>query len=159
MIDTESLRKQVVSGLKQYLGCPVIRTNQTAAMPSYPFVGYTIITLADENRGTYGEYDDGMVRKPYIQTWSITAHSDDYAQAVTLANKAKEWLDYAGIDYMNQNNIIVQSVGSVTDRSNLLTVEYQYSYGFDCFFWLFDEMENRIERIGTIDNVELKEGV
>lgn len=140
MIDTEKLRQTVVKGLKKWLGCEVIRTNQTATMPAFPYVAYTITTLADENKGTYGQYADNVKRKPHIQTWSITAHSDKYIEAVKLANKARDWLDEIGTTYLNDNDVIVQSVGSITDRSNLLTAEYQYSYGFDCFFWVYDEI-------------------
>lgn len=157
MIDTEHLREAVASGLQQYLQCPVIRSNQTAAMPPYPFVCYTITALADGNHGTYGEYADGMVRKPHIQTWSITAYGDDYGESVKLANLARTWLDYAGRPELEAGGVIVQSVGQVSDRSNLLTVEYQYAFGFDCFFWLFDEIGNKIDQTGSIDEVEFTE--
>ncbi len=159
MIDTDYLQKTVASGLKKYLNCPVIRSNQTAKLPKYPFVTFTITTPASENRGTYGEYDDDTARKPCIQTWSITAHSDNYAESLELANKARTWLDYSGVGYLNDNGVIVQSVGQIADRSNLLTVGYQYSQGFDCFFWLFDEAENKVKQIGTIDEIDLNNGV
>lgn len=140
MIDTENIRKKVAKGLKQYLQCSVIRSNQTAEIPDFPYVGYNITTLADENKGTFNEYSDGTKRKPHIQTWSFTAYSDDYKKAVELAGKAHDWLEEVGTNYLNDNNIIVQSVGSVTDRSNILTAEYVYSFGFDCFFWVYDEI-------------------
>ena len=75
-----------------------------------------------------------------MQIYSFTAHSDKYNEAVELANSARSWLDYVGTQYLNDNGIIVQSVGNVTDRSNLLTAEYDYAYGFDCTFWMYDEI-------------------
>lgn len=163
MIDTYNLQEKVVSGLENYLSCTVEMSNQAEDIPKYPFVSYTITALANENNGTYGEYDDGKVRKPHIQTWSITVYSDDYDESFQLANKARTWLDYAGRSYLNLHNIIVQSVGQISDRTNVLTVGYQYAYGFDCFFWLFDEVENTIKQTGTIDevsfdNVDIKKG-
>ena len=155
MLNTEGQRRTVASGLKEYLGCEVIRTNQTAEMPPFPYLGYNITTLARENKGTYGIWNDGKARKPVVQIYSFTAHSDDYSEAVELANQAHEWLDYAGTQYLNDANVIVQSVGSVTDRSNLLTSDYVYSYGFDCFFWLYDEVETTLATDGTIETATI----
>lgn len=155
MIDINNMRKPIVTGLKKYLGCPVVRSNQNAEMPVYPFVSYTITTLMSENKGTYGEYEDGKARKPVIQTWSITAQSDDSMESITLANKAREWLDYAGTTYLNDNGVIVQSVSGVTNRDNVLTVGYEYKNGFDCFLWGFDEIGREVE---TIEQVSLNNG-
>lgn len=144
MLKTDEQRKVVVTGMSKYLNCKVVRGNTTAPMPEFPYVLYNIITLANQNKGTYGEYEDGKSRKAIIQTWSITVHSKNYSEAIALANKAREWLDYVGTVYLNDNDVIVQSVGNVTDRSNLLTSEYVYSYGFDCYFWMYDTVDNPI---------------
>lgn len=141
MIDYENLRIKVAKGLKKYLGCPVVKTNQNAEMPKYPFVSYTITTPMTENKGTYGEYDDGYARKPVKCIWSITAQSDNSSESVKLANKAREWLDYVGTVYLNDNGVIVESVGSVTNRDNVLTVGYEYKNGCDAVFWLYDVIE------------------
>lgn len=157
MINTENLYKTVASGMKKHVGCPVIRTNQNQAPPDYPYIAYTITTPATENKGTYGEYEDGKARKPVKQIWSLTAHSDNSLDAVNLAIKARSWLDYAGTIYLNDNGVIVESVGNVANRGNLLTAEYQHSYGFDCTFSTFDEVEMQtdefIESI-AFDNLE-----
>ena len=76
MIDVDKLKQVVVSGLKKYLGCEVIRTNQNAEPPAYPYVSYTITTLASANNGTYEEYEDDTTRKMLKQTWSVTAQSN-----------------------------------------------------------------------------------
>lgn len=141
MIDFENLRIITVKGLKKYLKCQVIRNSQNAEPPPFPYTTYKITTYSTQNGGTYGEYEDGKARKPVKQIWSITSHSDDYVEAITLANKAREWLDYVGRVYLSDNGVIVESVGAVTDRSNVLTVDYQYSYGFDCTFPVFDEID------------------
>lgn len=152
MIDYENMRKTVAKGLKEYLKVPVIRNNQNSEPPPYPFVGYTVTTLMSENKGTYGEYDDGKARKPVITTMSITAYSKDNIESVDLANKAREWLDYFGTTYLNDNGVIVQSVGSVTNRDNVLTIGYECRNGFDCFFWGFDVVDiPQDEEIETIN--------
>ena len=143
MIDYENMRNIVAKGLKDYLQCPVIRSNQNIEPPAYPYVSYTITTLASENKGTYGEYGDGQDRKPTTQTWSITAQSDTSGEDVTLIMKAREWLERVGSQYLNDNNVIVQSVGNVSNRDNVLTMEYEYKHGFDVVFWLFETAANQ----------------
>lgn len=151
MIDTEHLYKTVASGMKKYVDCPVIRTNQNKEPPAYPYIAYTITTPAGENKGTYGEYEDGKARKPVKQIWSLTAHSDNDLEALNTANKAREYLDYAGSIYFKDNGVVVEFVGNVGQRSNLLTAEYQHSYGFDCTFSVFDEIEMLNEVIEVVE--------
>ena len=155
MLNTEGLRETVASGLTDALQCTVIRGNQTVKMPAFPFIAYNITTLCKSNNGTYGEWEDGISRLPCVQTWSITAHSNDYAEAVRLASEAQTWLKYSGKIYLNDNGVIVQSVGNVTDRSNILTNDYMYSLGFDCDFWLYDEVENTVEKSGYIESADI----
>lgn len=155
MIKTDNLRTMVVPALKKYAGAHLIRANQNAEPPSYPYSTYHITTLATQNNGTFGEYADGVARKPVSQIWSITAHSDKYEEAFTIANKMREWLDYVGTVYLSDNGIVVQSVGAVADRSNVLTVDYQYSFGFDCTFSVFDEVD--IPDNGAIETFSFEE--
>lgn len=152
MINTIEQTRIMMIGLKEYIKRPIIMLNQDAEPPKFPYLGYNITAIADVNNGTYSEWDDDIVRKPYIQTYSFTSYSDDYNESVTLINKTKDWLDYVGTLYLNDNHIIIQSIGNITDRSNLLTNGYIYSYGFDCFVWVYDEIE-KADR-GQIETVE-----
>lgn len=153
MVDIETLRKVVASGLKDYLKCPVIRSNQNAKTPRYPYCSYTVTTVASENDGTYQEHEDGVARKGVNTILSITVQSDDNAESVTLAQKARDWLQYAGSTYLNDNGIIVQAVTSITNRDNVLTVEYEYRNGFDCIFWGYDKVG--LPNLETIDAAEI----
>ena len=157
IVDFENTRKSIAKGLKEYLQCKVIRGNQTAETPAFPYCVYNITTLASRNNSTYGVYEDGKARKPVTMTMSFTSRSDDYSEAVMLASKAREWLEYAGRTYLNDNNVIVQSVGNITDRSNLITVEYMYSYGFDVVLWLFDEVGAEQAGEGEIETATINE--
>lgn len=155
MICTDKLRITVVTGLKKYTGTNLIRGNQNAEPPPFPYSTYNITTYATQNNGTYGEYADGMARKPVNQIYSFTTHSNNYTEAFTIANKMRDWLDYVGAVYLSDNDIVVRSVGAITDRSNVLTVDYQYSFGFDCVFAVLDEVE--IPDNGTIESLSLEE--
>ncbi len=155
MIDNENLRLNVVKGLKKFLQIPVIRGNQNAEPPKYPYLSYNVTTVTGENNGTYGEYSDGVDRKPVTQTWSITVQSDDESEALRLASKAHDWLDHIGRAYLSDNHIIVQSVTSVTSRDSILTIKKKKKKGFDIVFWLYDEIENPIEYVGEIKTAEI----
>lgn len=152
MINTDNIRSTIPKNLRMYLGCPIIQSEQNAKKPAFPFGRYKITTLATANNGTYGEYEDNIARKPVKQIWSLTFESDNYEEAVNLANKAHSWLDYVGTTLLNDNDVIVESVGAVGDRSNLLTVDYEYMQGFDMTLWVMDEIEKpEIEVIESID--------
>lgn len=156
MIDFDAIRKTVVKGLKDYLNISVIRSNQTGELPSYPYLSYTITTPLSANNGTWGKYEDGTDRKPVTQTWSLTVQSDDMREAMELTIKAHEWFDHVGRAYLNDNDVIVQSITGVSNRDNMLTIEYEYRNGFDVVFWMLNEVENVTEATGTIETVVLQ---
>lgn len=157
MIDNEKLRTIVVKGLKEYLNIPVIRGNQNAEPPDYPYLSYTVTTLEGANNGTWGEYEDNIDRIPVTQTWSITVQSDKDIESITLASKAREFLYHTGTCYLNDNDVIVQSITNITNRDSIISIEYEYKNGFDAVFWLMNEEKNPIEKIGTINKLNLKE--
>ena len=154
----DKLRETVVKGLKDYLNVPVIRGNQNAEPPDYPYVSYNITTLESANNGTWGEYLDDIDRIPINQTWSITVQSDNYSESIALASKAREFLCHTGTCYLNDNDVIVKRVGEITNRDNLISIEYEYKNGFDVVFWIMMEVNNPIERIGEIENLQIKGG-
>ena len=152
MVNTDNICLTVVKNLKNYLGIPVVESNQNAKMPKMPFGRYTITTPATANNGTYGEYEDGVARKPVKQIWSLTFEAKTNDEALKYANKARSWIDYVGKTVLNDNDVIVESVGAIGDRGNLLTIDYQYAHGFDVTFWAYDEIEMpEIEEIGSVD--------
>lgn len=156
MIDLTAIRRAMVTGLKSELGVPIISSNQTAEAPPYPYVSYTITALMNSSNGTWGEYKDGKHRKPFTQIWSITVQSDKSSEAMELCIKARDWLDHIGSDYLRKKNIIIQSVTGINNRDNLITLEYEYRYGFDVTLWLFNETGNLLDTKGTIEEVDIK---
>lgn len=152
MVDTDNICLTVVKNIKKYLGIPIVESNQKAKMPKMPYGRYTITTPATANNGTYGEYEDNVARKPVKQIWSLTFEAEKDEEALKYANKARSWIEYAGTTVLNDNDVIVETVGAVGGRSNLLTVDYQYAHGFDATFWVMDEIEiPESEVIETID--------
>jgi hypothetical protein len=143
LIRYNEIRRAVVTGLKDYLGVPVIRTNQNGSAPPYPFVSYTVTTVATANNGTWQEnHGDGIDRKLVRNIWSITAQSDDGTESITLANKAREWLEHTGRMWLKDRGVVVQSTTDITNRDNILTVAYEHKNGFDVVFYAFDEVRH-----------------
>lgn len=153
MVNTDKIQDTVPIGMQIYTGVPVIRSNQDAEPPEMPYIVYTITTLESANNGTFGEYDDGIDRKAVTQTWSIAAVAATNSESVRLANKARDWLDYVGTAYLNDRQVICQSVTDITNRDNVISVGYQYKNGFDAVFWDYTEVENPIEDIGEMSQI------
>lgn len=157
MIDYDAVRRTVVTGLRQYVNCPVIRSNQNTEPPDYPYISYTITTLGKQNNGTYCVAEDGTRYKDLLQTWSITALSDDASESVTIALKAKEWFSLVGNTHLSDNGVIVAETTDITNRDNLITTEYEYRNGFDVVFRLTDviDAETANGGAGYIETVEI----
>lgn len=133
---------------------PVIRGNQTAELPAYPFASYNITTLASANNGTYQEHADGIDRLMVRSIWSFSFLSGDYDESVGLAIKAREWFERTGRTWLADNGVTVQSTTEITNRDNILTVEYERKNGFDVVFYVYDEVENPADTSGYIESVE-----
>ena len=159
MIDYENIYNTVALGLSEYLKCPVIRSNQNKQVPEYPYISCTITMPKSENKGTYGVYSDGIDRKTFTQTWSITVIAKTHDESVSLALKASAWLDYVGTVYLHDNSVVVQSVGGITNRDNFITNGYEYRNGFDVLFNVVDEIDNNTLETGAIDTVNIQENV
>lgn len=71
-----------------------------------------------------------------------------------LCLKARDWFEHIGLDYLKENQIIVQSVSGVSSRDNLITVEYEYRSGFDVVLWLLNETGDLSESKGEIREVD-----
>ncbi len=100
MIDIESIRAAVVKGLRDYIGVEVIRSNTSKPLPKLPFCSYTITSLLDNAKGTWGRYDDVTDKIPTVQTWSITLNAKDFGECSNLAISAHDYFSKAAIVYL-----------------------------------------------------------
>ena len=155
MIAYDKIRPVVADGLAEYLGCPVIRGNQSAASPKYPYCAYNITTLAGANGGTYQQDSDGIDRLMVRSIWSFSFMSSDYDESVMLAIKARGWFERTGRGWLSERGVVVQSTTDITNRDNVLTVEYERKNGFDVVFYLYDEVQSLIETNGYIVSAEI----
>lgn len=142
----------MTEGLKAVTGCEIVKSSLAGApVPPYPYISFTILNT-DTGKGTYSE--DGMKYIPMKQTWSFTVQGDEDDSALCVAMDAKDWLEETGRKYLNDNGIVVQSVGAITNRDSLLTVEYEYRKGFDAVLSVMNVIRGQEEE--TIDSVNIE---
>lgn len=155
MLDMKAMRATIVTGMKEYLGIPVIRGNQTAHAPPHPYGTCNVTTIASANNGTRQQHEDGIDRLMVRSIWSFTFLSDDYDESIMLASKAREWFEHSGRVWLSDRGITVQSTTDITNRDNILTVEYERKNGFDVVFYVYDEVKNPSESTGYIESAEV----
>lgn len=158
MIDHRNIELIVTNGLQTWLSnkgynCPVIMANQVVPIPPYPYIAYTVTSLVSGNMKTYGIETDGTRTKPVVQIWSFTVQSDNSTEADTVAMEAYDWFVLSGNTYLSDNDIVAQRVGGITNRDNLLSIEYEYRRGFDVEFLVVDEISQAdAEQAGYIED-------
>lgn len=146
----------IPKALCKHLGMDrIIMSNQTANAPKYPYGQYTVNTIASANNGTWQQHEDGTDRKMVRSIWSFTFLSNNWEESVALAAKARDWFEHAGRVWLKDHGVTVQSTTDITNRDNILTVEYERKNGFDVVFYVFDEEENPSKTTGHIENVEI----
>lgn len=141
MINMRTNEIIIVDGLKSYLSktgrpCEVIRQNQVAHIPPYPYVSYTITTPINELKGTYCKAEDGTLYRNILQTWSFTVQSDDYDESLQLGLKMADYFTAVGLVNLSDKNITVRTVTNLTSRDNLITIQYEHRQGLDVTFGL-----------------------
>lgn len=156
----------IVGGMETYLkgrvsNCKVILANQTAPVPDYPYVTYTVTQPRIEAGGTYGVENDGTRSKQFDMAMSFTVQSDDEEESVTIAVKAARWTEEIGTVYLGDNEIAVKRVGSITNRDNILANSvYEYRNGFDATFTTLERIsEDEFLDRGTIEEFEFNKEV
>ena len=161
MIDYRETEKIIVNGLQEWLKSkgydrPVIRSNQTAPVPDYPYLSYTITTAVMADMKGYSIAEDGTRYKPFAQVWSFTAQAESAVDSFELAMLAYDWFALTGNTYLNDNNIVVQRVGNINNRDNLITIEYENRHGFDVEFTLTHILDKTdCETAGYINSAEI----
>lgn len=137
----------IIRGLESYLSTKtrplsVVLANNTQPIPKYPYVAYTVTQSLVDNNGLYGIETSGDRVKQHDCVISFTIQSDDVDEVNELAVKTVHWFNAVGIVYLSDNEIAVKNVGSVTNRDNLLSIEYEYRLGLDVTFTLLDRIDS-----------------
>ena len=167
MIDHRQNEIVIVEGLKAYLStperpCEVVRQNQIVEVPQYPYGSYTVTTPISGSKGTYSEAEDGTLYRNIEQTWSFTIQSDDQDEAISLALRAYDFFAAAALTMLADHGISVIRVQPVTNRDNLVSIEYEYRKGLDITFGLLqrirpaDILSNDVIETLNLDDTEIE---
>lgn len=140
--------------LKQIAECEVVKSNQIHEKPSYPYISFTITTPIHREGGTYCEEESGVRFRDLLQTWSITIQSDNDNEANELAMRVFDWFQIQSYA-LKDNGIVVEDIGDINNRDSMISMEYEYRYGFDVDFRVRheikitqEEQENIINEVG-----------
>lgn len=164
MIDFKRTEEAVITGLEKATGRPVVAANQTSRpTPEYPYLSFTITSPYIANKGQYSVLADMTMAKEARQIWSVTAQSSDWDQAMRLILRARDFLEITGRQYLKDRDVVVEGVGNIVNRDNLLSVMYEHRNGFDVTFLLVDEIKTRLNGLNVSggcsgDNEEKPDG-
>ena len=151
MIDQKQIESVIIPKLQEYLGCPVILANQHSPSPKYPYVSFTVANLIQTNNGTYGTETYGEFYKPVRQSWSFTVQSDNDDQCNEITLKLYDWFSLVGVTYLADNEISIERLENISNRDNLITIQYEYRRGFDVILVLMDKITHEFETIETVE--------
>lgn len=161
MINLRQNEILIVNGLQEWLAgkgynASVIMANQTTPIPAYPYIAYTVTTPVVADMKTYGILSTGTRIKPITQRWSFTVQSGDATEADNVVMTAYDWFVLAGNTYLSDNGIVVKRVENITNRDNLVSIEYEYRRGFDVEFLLLNEISKAdSEQAGYIETAPI----
>ncbi len=145
------VRNSVINGLEEYLGRPVILSDQIANAPEFPYSYYSILTprISTHSFGLQcvEEKDNGEYilkrQEPVKATLSFTFCSKNREledgsyifgedEAVELAEKAHGFFLLVAHNIQTENgDIVIDKVGTVSKRSSFVVEETVRRYGFD----------------------------
>lgn len=136
--------------------CKAVPRNTAVGAPPYPYLAYTVTSLAGEERGGYCEdRETGEAYRQARLTLSLTLQSDQREEAQTLALAAHDFFGWAGGTWLADYGMVVQAVGAITNRDNLLSAQFEYREGFDLTITAMNHVHvTREQRAGGIESTE-----
>lgn len=161
MINYRQNELTVTNGLQDWLAskgfkCPVIMANQTAPTPEGDYMSYTVTSPVVSDAAHYSVAEDGTRYKSMDQIWSFTVQSADDIRAINIALLAYDWFALTGNTYLSDNGIIALNVGNITNRDNLISIEYEYRRGFDVTLSLLHTLDKAdCETAGIIETADI----
>ena len=142
-------RNSIISRLWEYMGCPVVLSNQVEPEADLPYGIYSVLSsyTPDGGMGAYSEtdVDPGVEitrREMPTATMSFTFCSENRTgpdgefiygedESEALADKAAGYFLHGGCDDFLQFGLTVVEVGPVGDRTTLVVDEAARRFGFD----------------------------
>lgn len=140
----------ICDGIQEAFGCPAVKSNLVEHVPDYPYVSFTITGIRTRPR-TYADAERPYVPAEVSYSWTVQSNSDD--EATELAHRLHDWFDMTGRMYLKDNGMVFTDVGGITERDNMITLEYEYRKGFDCVLHLMNYVDRDTEVIDSFTPV------
>ena len=83
-------------------------------------------------------------------TLSLTVYASDKGDALNNAQALREWIRFQGYEYLKENDLIIESIEPMSDRTTFLETEYDNRVGFDVILRTTDTVERTIDTIETV---------
>ena len=165
MMDVKSLQREMLRLLEDYTGCKVVPANTTKQMPNYPYISYSLLNV-DTRKGTYSAHTGtkivegietpvNMLSMPARLKYSFTVQSDDDVEALIHSISIKDFFEESKRQELADIGLIVSDVGGITQRDNMLTIEYEYRKGLDVTLSLNNVMESA--DVGVISDATIND--
>lgn len=154
-------------GLSKYTGIEVIQAEGMGKMPPYPFFSIKNISPAIGVGQVAESVEDNImtIEQDIEIILSITCNAEKIEDAENYSNKARGYFLGKGSIELSDVNITVVEVLGASNRDVFLTVDYERRVGFDVRLRVrgresfeIDVIES-IDATGTIENIEIKEGI
>ncbi|MBU8908506.1 phage neck terminator protein [Desertibacillus haloalkaliphilus] len=159
MIDYVGIRTLIGSELYKYMNIPVIMSDQPGDKPSYPYIGYKIIT--PYIRKSYSPHEtvikeNGqaflLVQTQPKMTISINAYDKSIDGATQRALQAHEWFSYLGRNRLKDSSVVVVETRDLENRDIVLEdVQYERRVGFDVTLRVNDILKVPIEEFESVE--------
>lgn len=147
----ETLRSRIWSDL----GLFFVDIESDQPRPPLPFVSrkFTSPYIPAAKSETHSFNGENVVLKQSSQptmTLSMTAYADTQAEALSVCMRLKDWFDFVGREYLDENDLVVVRIENVQDRTILLETDYEYRCGFDVVLRTTHETTTTVEYIETV---------
>jgi hypothetical protein len=144
----------------------IIRSNQGGTQPGYPYGSY-LVTSSDiqkySNRKEIANPDPTKYSEIYSRrenlNVSLTLIGNDIVKLNTIARKLYDYLNLFSRDFQQENNLKIEPLNQVQDRTIFNDPNYEYRLGFDFQVRGISVLSNTIDAVdmdATIDAVGME---
>lgn len=134
----EEMRKHLHKHMHDFFSCPVLWASGTQEIPSKPYATVLPTSKVFVNKDHYDEqrqYERYQVRQ-FEQTLSINVYGKNdtvnmYAEPLRLASEIRRWFNIHGYYKLQELDIVLIDIGTVSNRTTYVADSYDYKVGFD----------------------------
>lgn len=151
----------IISELKKHLNKPVIRSDQDAPIPEYPYISIKdIVPFIPAQGSPVVMFDEDEEKQIATSTptmsISVTGYSKRFDDVSELILKAHDWFSFVGYEELKEIGFVVVRTESVMNRDSLLIDDYERKRGFDVLLRFVHRQE---KDANFIESVELNNEV